>query len=125
MPSPGNVTSANTRSRSPLTKPTSARTFSLGGWIVPGDFDVEGKAYVCAGDLGCAGGDAVLSTKGIAFCAKFGPVHAGVGYKWNPGIFWTPAIWLSLHPMLSGCDVADYAVARPPEAARAGVHAAQ
>ena len=97
---------------------------SLSGWVVPGDFDIEGSANVCAGDLGCDGGEAVISTKGVAGCAKFGPVHAGIGYTWNPGIFWTPAIWLAIKPMLAGCDIAEWTVAKPPSAARAEVGSA-
>jgi hypothetical protein len=81
---------------------------TIGGYILlPDHFSIEGGVRICAGDLGCAKGTVVVSTKGFAACVKLGPVHAGVGYKWGPTTF-TPA-WISnLELMKSGCSVGKY-----------------
>ena len=80
-------------------------------------FTAEAQARGCVGDLGCATGTAVVSDRGLAFCAEFGPVDAGAGLDWPPGPS-LPAIISRLEIMFSGCDVGPWrsVVARPAQA---------
>lgn len=79
-------------------------------------FSAEAQAQGCLGDLGCATGTALVSDRGLAFCAEFGPVDAGAGLDWPPGPS-LPAIVANLSVMASGCDVGPWrtAVARPAQ----------
>jgi hypothetical protein len=79
-------------------------------------FTAEAQAQGCLGDLGCATGTAVVSDRGLAFCAEFGPVDAGAGLDWPPGPS-LPAIISRLSVMASGCDVGPWrtTVARPAQ----------
>jgi hypothetical protein len=47
-------------------------------------FQVDGNARGCIGDLGCIGGEIVVSDKGMGFCADFGFTHAGAGFFYPP-----------------------------------------
>lgn len=47
-------------------------------------FQVDGNARACIGDLGCIGGEAVISDRGMGFCADFGFTHAGAGFFYPP-----------------------------------------
>jgi hypothetical protein len=47
-------------------------------------FQVDGNARGCIGDLGCIGGEVVVSDKGMGFCADFGFTHAGAGFFYPP-----------------------------------------
>ena len=87
----------------------------IDGWILPPkEFSVDGKASVCLGDLGCASGEAVVSSIGLAACAHALGVDFGAGYKWGPSLLWTPAILANIHFMFTGCSVAEYQPAAPP-----------
>ena len=75
-------------------------------------FNVKAGASVCLGDLGCAGGDVVVSSTGFAGCVKTFVADFGAGYKWGD----------SLDIMFTGCDVGPYETRGLPrgEAAQAG-----
>lgn len=79
-------------------------------------FSAEAQAQGCLGDLGCATGTALVSDRGLAFCAEFGPVDAGAGLDWPPGPS-LPAVVANLSVMASGCDVGPWrtTVARPAQ----------
>jgi len=47
-------------------------------------FQVDGNARGCIGDLGCIGGEVVISDKGMGFCADFEFTHAGAGFFYPP-----------------------------------------
>jgi hypothetical protein len=87
----------------------------IDGWILPPkEFSVDGKASVCLGDLGCASGEAVVSSIGMAACAHVLGVDFGAGYTWGPSALWTPALLASIHYMFTGCSVSEYQPAAPP-----------
>jgi hypothetical protein len=84
---------------------------SVDGWILPPKtFSVYGKARVCVGDLGCAGGEVGVSSKGFAGCVEIAGADVGVGYEWGPSILWAPSWLADLDIMLHGCSVGDYLV---------------
>ena len=84
---------------------------SIDGWIMPPKtFSVYGKARVCVGDLGCAGGEVGVSSKGFAGCVEIAGADVGVGYEWGPSILWAPAWLANLDIMFHGCSVGDYLV---------------
>jgi hypothetical protein len=78
------------------------------GWLFKSAFNVEAGARVCLGDLGCAGGDVVLSSEGFAGCAYTAIADFGAGYRWGEG----------LDLMFTGCDVGPYRATA--QAAQAG-----
>ncbi len=83
----------------------------IDGWILPPKaFSVYGSARVCVGDLGCAGGEVGVSSKGFAGCVEIAGADVGVGYEWGPSILWAPAWLADLDIMLKGCSVGDYLV---------------
>jgi hypothetical protein len=87
----------------------------IDGWILPPKaFSVYGKASVCLGDLGCASGEAVVSSVGLAACAHVLGVDFGAGYKWGPSALWVPAILADIDYMFTGCSVSEYQPAAPP-----------
>ena len=97
----------------------------IDGWILPPkEFSVYGKASVCLGDLGCASGEAVVSSIGMAACAHALGVDFGAGYTWGPSILWTPALLATIHYMFTGCSVSEYQPAAPPVGS-ARVHTAR
>ena len=84
---------------------------TIDGWILPPKtFSVYGRARVCVGDLGCAGGEVAVSSKGIAGCASIAGADVGVGYEWGPSLLWTPAVIANLDIMYKGCSVSGYLV---------------
>jgi hypothetical protein len=88
---------------------------SVDGWIMPPKtFSVYGKARVCVGDIGCAGGEVGVSSKGFAGCVEIAGADVGVGYEWGPSILWAPAWLADLDIMFHGCSVGDYLVAAAP-----------
>jgi hypothetical protein len=70
-------------------------------------FTAQADADGCVEDLGCAKGTALISDRGMAFCAEFGPVDAGAGLDWPAGPS-LPAIIAELEIMFSGCDVGEW-----------------
>ncbi len=64
-------------------------------------------ADVCLGDLGCARGDMVVSSKGMAACAYTAIADFGAGYEWGPSLFWSPALLFDIDFMFSGCSVSE------------------
>jgi hypothetical protein len=93
----------------------------INGWIMPPTkFSVDGSGRVCLGDLGCAGGEAVISSIGMAACAHVLGIDFGAGYKWGPSALWGPALLADIHFMFTGCSVADY---QPAGATAAGARA--
>jgi hypothetical protein len=84
---------------------------AIDGWIMPPKtFSVYGKARVCVGDLGCAGGEVGVSSKGFAGCVEIAGADVGVGYEWGPSILWAPSWLADLDIMFHGCSVGDYLV---------------
>jgi hypothetical protein len=84
---------------------------SIDGWILPPKaFSVYGQARVCVGDLGCAGGEVGVSSKGFAGCVEIAGADVGVGYEWGPSILWAPSWLADLDIMFHGCSVGDYLV---------------
>ncbi len=77
-------------------------------------FQVDGNARACLGDLGCIGGEAVISDKGMGFCADFGFTHAGAGFFYPPiEAFANPVsaiagILGNASVMLTSCNVGQY-----------------
>jgi hypothetical protein len=77
-------------------------------------FQVDGNARGCIGDLGCLGGEAVISDKGMGFCADFGVTHAGAGFFYPPvATFANPVtaiagILNNTTVMLSSCNVGQF-----------------
>ncbi len=93
----------------------------IDGWInPPTEFSVDGKARVCLGDLGCAGGEVVVSSIGLAACAYTDVVDFGAGYKWGPTALWGPALLANIDIMWHSCSVSGY---QPAGAAAAGARA--
>ena len=81
----------------------------IDGWInPPTEFSVDGKARVCLGDLGCASGEVVVSSIGMAACAYTDVVDFGAGYKWGPSALWAPALLANIDIMWHSCSVSDY-----------------
>jgi hypothetical protein len=81
----------------------------IDGWInPPTEFSVDGKARVCLGDLGCAGGEVVVSSIGMAACAYTDALDFGAGYKWGPSALWAPALLANIDIMWHSCSVSGY-----------------
>ena len=90
-------------------------------------FQVDGNARACIGDLGCIGGEVVISDKGMGFCADFGFTHAGAGFYYPPvANFANPAtaiagILNNTTVMLTSCNVGQFrTLPKIASAARAG-----
>ena len=87
----------------------------IDGWILPPkQFSVDGKVRVCLGDLGCDGGEVVVSSVGLAACVHLLGADVGAGYKWGSSLLWAPSILANIDVMWSGCSVSDYQPAAPP-----------
>ncbi len=78
-------------------------------------FQVDGAAQACIGDLGCVGGEVVISDKGMGFCGEFfGLVHAGAGFTYpdattlaNP-VTTVAGIIANASIMFTSCNVGQY-----------------
>ena len=76
-------------------------------------------------ELGCAGGELVVSDKGLAFCADATP-HWGAGLEWPPaGTFANPALFAAaavsnLNVMFTSCDIDQYRSIHHQSSAEAG-----
>jgi hypothetical protein len=106
------------------------------GWVEarsPARFNVSGSARVCVGSKGCASGELVVSSTGLAGCVtlaggeipwveftetypyyrkttKRAEIRAGVGYRWSPA---------KLDVMAESCDIGPYRQVRAARVAGA------
>ncbi|HEY7621978.1 MAG TPA: hypothetical protein VH834_19565 [Solirubrobacteraceae bacterium] len=73
----------------------------IGGFFTSvGNFQADADVEGCIDLLGCAGAEAVLSSKGAGICADLGFVHAGGGVFWNGGFTF----------MADSCDIAQFRI---------------
>jgi hypothetical protein len=70
-----------------------------------GRFTAEGKASASIGDFGSAGGSALLSDRGLAFCGDFGFFDAGFGLDWSPPPVNIGVLLANLDIMVPSCDL--------------------
>ncbi|HKE79511.1 MAG TPA: hypothetical protein VKB54_09395 [Solirubrobacteraceae bacterium] len=74
----------------------------VGGFFTSlGNFQADADVEGCIDLLGCAGAEAVVSSKGAGICADLGFVHAGGGLFWDGRFVF----------MADSCDIAQFRVA--------------
>ncbi len=71
-------------------------------------FQFDGDANGCIDGLGCIGGEAVLSDRGIGFCADFGFTHAGAGVHFDGVLPNIVSVLQHTTVMLDSCDIAQF-----------------
>lgn len=71
-------------------------------------FQFDGDAHGCVTGLGCIGGEAVLSDRGVGFCADFGFVHAGGGVHFSGTVPNLLSILAHTTLMADSCDIAQF-----------------
>ncbi len=71
-------------------------------------FQFDGDAHGCVDGLGCIGGEAVLSDRGIGFCADFGFTHAGAGVHFAGVVPNILSIISHTTIMFDSCDIAQF-----------------
>ena len=81
--------------------------------VMPPHVQLDAQADGCVNLLGCAGGELVVSDKGLAFCADTTP-HWGAGLEWPPAAtFANPALFAAaslsnVNVMFTSCDIDQY-----------------